>query len=152
LAGNAKNYKNNTGVGAGSLCGSIYNKDRVDNTAVGHEAGYYGANSNTAVGARAGRYSKGDRNVFLGAETGDLSETGSDNIFIGYRAKVLSGEGTWQEQVEHNNSIVIGTNAQATKSNQVVIGNSTQTEMIVLGNKLLKFNSDRTVTWETITT
>lgn len=152
LAGSAKNYKNNTGVGAGSLYGGVGDNDRVDNTAVGHEAGYYGKNSNTAVGARAGRYSKGDRNVFLGAETGDLSETGSDNILIGYRAKVLSGEGTWQKPVEHNNSIVIGANAQATKSNQVVIGNSSQTEMIVLGNKLLKFNSDGSVTWETITT
>jgi hypothetical protein len=149
LGAKAKDYNDNTAVGANAMGGNIDDTiSRERNVAVGYEACHYGVKENVAVGHRADRYTKGSNNVAVGNNTGDISETGNNNVLIGSNAKIKSGEGTWQSQVEHNNTIVIGANAVGTKSNQVVIGNAQQTEVILLGNKRIIFNADGTVTWE----
>lgn len=151
LGARAKDYKDNTAVGANAMGGNIDDAiSRERNVAVGYEACHYGEKDNVAVGYRADRYTKGSNNVAIGNNTGDSSETGSNNVLIGSNAKIKSGEGTWQSPVEHSNTIVIGANAIAKKSNQVVIGNAQQTEVILLGNKRIIFNSDGTVSWESI--
>lgn len=149
LGANATHYMDNTAIGKDAASGDISgNKER--NVSVGVEAGYYNGLDNVAIGYRADRYSRGSNNVYIGANTGDITETGNNNVIIGKEAKIYSGTGTSSNRAQHDNTIVIGFRAKANKSNQVVIGNKNQTEFIVLGNKKLNFNSDGTVTWEEV--
>lgn len=148
LHSSAVNYRRNTVVGKSAAEGSIGDNDKNNIVAVGFESAYYEKENTVAVGYRAGRYSKGTNNVFIGASTGDITETGEGNVIIGHGAKVYSGEGTWDNQVTHNRSIVIGADAVATDSNQIVIGHPAHQNVCFIMGKKLIFNDNGTVTWE----
>lgn len=78
-----------------------------------------------------------EESVAVGHEAGHNS--GSRNICIGAYAD------TYNQDVV--NSVVVGYSQRASESNEVRIGNK-ETTTVVLGNKLLHFNSDGTVTWD----
>lgn len=147
----------NTAVGEDSLM-AIGGGSR--NVAVGCRAmqSQTDGNDNVAIGALSRYWSDADkptgsRNVCIGARSGDSSENGNDCVHIGYSAK-NSTNGL-------NNTIVIGSNAQATKENQTVIGNGETEETLIRGDLVVRgidgvrrriiFNSDNTCSWETIT-
>lgn len=94
-------------------------------TVVGYEAGSYGNQKNTYIGYKAGRYCKGSNNIMVGADNG-----GSVN--------------------QLNDVILLGNNIKASKDGQMILGSTTQTEVVLLGNKKLIFNEDGSVTWEQI--
>lgn len=149
MSGNAANYRHNTVIGKDAAKG-FNSKDRNNIVAVGVESAYYDNENTVAVGYKAGRYSRGSNNVFVGASTGDITETGESNVIIGHGAKIRSGEGTWDNQATHNRSIVIGADAVATGSNQIVIGHPTHQNVCIIMGKKLIFNDDGTVTWESV--
>ena len=91
-----------------------------NNTAVGSEAHKSVWNSNAADNVAIGRnallsVSNGSNNVALGSSAAQNITTGSNNIFIGNAADALGGV---------TGSIVIGSEAQASADNQIVIGSS----------------------------
>ncbi|MBO7171785.1 MAG: hypothetical protein J6V52_02375 [Bacteroidaceae bacterium] len=149
MIGTALNYIDNTSLGYYSMAGSRDNAtERLRNTSIGYESGYYSAEDNVSIGYRANRYNKGSKNIYIGSYSGGMGSPvngGDQNIVIGYLAEIKNGS-----EPSFSNTIAIGSQIKATKSNQVVIGNKFQTELIVLGNKLLKFNEDGTVTWEDV--
>jgi hypothetical protein len=82
--------------------------------------------SNTFVGPNAGTLNtSGATNTFVGTGAGQTNLTGSGNTIIGAGANVGAPDLT--------NAIAIGGLAQATKSNQVVLGNSSVTETLLQG-------------------
>ena len=84
-----------------------------------------------------------NNNVAVGANSLVDAESGSENnVAIGYNA--LS------TQKQYKNCIAIGKDADCTKNNQMVLGSSAITEVVLMGDKKLIFNSDGTVTWESI--
>lgn len=135
-----------------------------DNVAIGHSAMFGSSSSsayyNVVIGANAGNKLKSHRSTFVGYQAGyDIGgdananygntmigfntkgkSDGYDNTCVGKQADFTSGK---------HNSIAIGANAVATKSNQAVIGNANVTEF-VLGSKKIIFNEDGTVSWETV--
>lgn len=143
------NIKRNIAIGTQALLGN--QNDSEDNVAIGYRAlGSNPSKQNVALGTKAGYYLRGIRNVVIGHNAqSQLYCTGNDNTVIGADAKVYVAGGTSENPVIINNSIAIGKGANATKSNQCVIGNA-QVEEFVLGNKKIVFNNDNTVTWETI--
>lgn len=68
----------------------------------------------------------GNNNVALGASAGRSLVNGDDNIFIGHQAD-LTGSST------KNNRIVIGVGVESTTDNQIIIGDSTHTSVIIAG-------------------
>lgn len=116
--------RNNTGssnVAIGAFALNGINSDSYD------PENLKSVSNNVAVGV----------NSLVDAESGSLN-----NVAIGYNA--LSTQKTY------SNCIAIGKDADCTKDNQMVLGSSAITEIVVMGNKKLKFNNDGTVTWETI--
>lgn len=119
---------NTTGNGnTGCGCRALQNNTAgTNNTAVGVSALYNCTTGymNNAVGSQAGNSVTTDtRCNFFGR---DADKNTSDII---------------------DNSMALGHSAKVTKSNQVVIGNSSVEEFI-FGNKKIIFNSDGTVLWE----
>ena len=103
------------------------------NTAVGEGAfctvttGQY----NTVVGWQAGLgLSSGSGNTYLGTYAGvtptiaNANVSGSNNTFVGYFAGPASGS-------QFSNSTALGYNALVTASNQIVLGNSSVTQLVV---------------------
>jgi len=122
----------NTAIGNSALC---YNSTCDDNTAIGRVALFYNTGAyNTAIGSATlslnttgnGNTAIGDYvlycntigigNTALGSGSLLANVTGNFNTAIGYYADVSSNTLT--------NTTVIGSQAQATESNQVIIGNS----------------------------
>lgn len=83
--------------------------------------------NNTAIGA----------NALVNAESGS-----NNNTAVGHNAM--------STRKQYENCIAIGKDADCTKNNQMVLGSSAITEVVLMGNKKLIFNSDGTVTWEEI--
>lgn len=142
--------------------GAMYNGQLVeDNVAIGHYALTGSASSsnskrNVAIGKNAGWYAYGQDNVYIGYQAGYKNRNTNGNVCIGKNA--YGGESGNHntcigEESGHatgiNNSTAIGYYAQATKSNQMVIGNKNVTEYIFAGKRLI-FNNDGTVTWEAV--
>lgn len=116
------------------------NKTGERNVAIGSASMYYGSN-----------IPSGSKNTAIGYGAGDSNGTGSENVAIGYWAK--NGENNF------NNCIAIGRNANNTKSNQAVIGNTSIIENIIYGDLIIQqggvkrklvFNVDGTITWVTV--
>lgn len=122
--------------------------------------------NNVAVGCWAmKRNNSGSRNVAIGAYSlhGDREAFDADNLLnvndiiaIGYNAIRYIKDGAHDVIAIGNNTdikrggfnqIVIGNSAKSTKDNQMVLGTNTIEEVIIAG-KIIKFNSDGTVTWE----
>lgn len=98
--------------------------------------------SNIAIGASVARSITGvDDSIMVGSYAGVNMSGSKHNIAIGNRSGVTSGV--------TNNCIVIGNDASATENKQIVIGTSAQ-ESVVIAGKRINFNSDGTVTWESL--
>jgi hypothetical protein len=117
--------------------------------AIGNNTTPRGGSYQVAVGSSALFYSTGRFNTAVGHQAGygknGKNNSGEYNTCVGIQSNCYSED--VNEPV--SNSIALGANARATKSNQCVIGNSDVTEF-VLGNKKLIFNNDNTVKWEII--
>lgn len=138
------NIKENIAMGTAAMADNTDTSYR--NVAIGVEAGSYAANENTHVGYRAGYYTKGNGNTSIGHKAmSDVFNTGDNNIAIGNGAGTKADNSSSTNIVTINNSIAIGTNVKAKASNQVVIGDSSQT--IILGSKRLIFNNDGSISW-----
>ena len=139
--------------------GAMYNGTLVeDNVVIGHYAltgSTSSSNSkrNVAIGKSAGSYSYGQDNVFVGYQAGYRCQNTNGNVCIGKNAygsdsgdhnTCVGEQASFASGV--SNSSAIGYNAQATKSNQMIIGNENVTEVIIAG-KVITFNADGTVTW-----
>lgn len=122
----------NTALGYRSL---YNNTSGIDNVAVGYQALFTHTTgfSNVAVGLDA-LYSNtsGGQNVALGfqagytATGGNANVTGSNNTWVGYQ----SGPGT---STQLSNSTALGYQALNTASNQVSLGNSSVTSVVING-------------------
>ena len=121
---------NNTAVGVSTL---FLNTSGTANTALGSTALYNNttANQGVAVGSAA-LYDNttGARNVAVGYNAGynpDVTlATNSNSVFVGPNAN-SSADGL-------DNVIALGSASQATKSNQVVLGNTSIVETLLRGN------------------
>ena len=143
--------KNNVAIGWGSLSETA-SSATSESVAVGHESGHYSGGSSTNIGFMAGYYNRGNSNACLGYRAGgQLYINGNNNVFLGTHSGINNTGGTAQNPVVVNNSICIGYNVKADQSNQMKLGSSDITQVIICGNKQLNFNSDGTVTWEELT-
>jgi len=118
----------NTAVGNSSMTNNITGGD---NTAVGHFSLTSNTGSdNVAVGFEAlSSNTSGSRNTAIGYRTGKVgtaNTTGTNNTFVGYGAKT-NGSG-------YTNSTALGSDAEITASNQIVLG--TTTETVVIPNQI----------------
>jgi trimeric autotransporter adhesin len=118
--------------------------DGLDNTLVGVEAGsqnLVSGSQNTMVGKRAGIYSAGDANTLIGMSAGAVNQ-GNNNTFIGEQAGGMNSSGTNNTYVGSgsagsstiSNASVLGAGAVAMVDNQVVLGNTSVTEVLTTGN------------------
>lgn len=171
-----KKGENNVSIGADSMLaikkandciaigkGAMYNGELVeDNVAIGHYALTGSATSenskrNVVVGKNAGWHCYGQNNTFMGYQAGYMCKNTNGNTCIGKNAyggesgnhNTCIGEGT-EFASGSNNSTAVGYGAKTTKSNQMVFGNGSVSEVVFCGNKKINFNTDGTVTWETI--
>lgn len=139
----------NRNVAIGSAALGELQSGASDNVALGDHACNYSNANNVGVGSKACYWTRGKGNVCVGYYAqGAPWITGDNNIAIGNHSQ-CGTPGTADDPMIINNAIAIGYNANATKSNQVVIGNKDNTEF-VLGTKKLIFNADNSISWETI--
>jgi hypothetical protein len=133
--GSAALYDNTTGYlnTANGVNALTYNIGGIYNTADGADTLYSNTtgNYNTASGYFA-LYSNvgGNYNTAIGSQAGyngsPLLQTMTNSTFLGYGANSSANGIT--------NSMALGNGAQVTKSNQVVIGNTSVTETLLRGN------------------
>lgn len=97
----------------------------------GPQTGHADSDYNIGVGNESMRQvTTGHHNVGIGIEAGSAVTTGTNSVAIGY----LAGSGSsGLHKVDLTNSVCIGYNTYNTKSNQVVIGNSSVTETVLSG-------------------
>ena len=97
-------------------------------------------NENVFVGVSAGQNNTtGHTNIFIGSEAGGANVSGSENIFIGRRTGILTSTiGTDNialgNYIDFNNdvsnTVVIGHDIQATRSNQIILGTNVQNTLV----------------------
>ena len=146
--GGVVNGSDNIAVGHRAL-GQCQAGNAVGNVCIGMESGHYASHGNTDIGYRAGYYLRGNRNVCLGYwACRDLYTSGDDNVFVGYNSGINNTGATAQNLKSVSGSIAIGKGAKVDKSNQMMLGSSDITEVVMCGNKKIIFNNDGTVTWE----
>lgn len=144
-----KNLKRNVVIGAHAMNGAA-DSEAVENTILGYQAGYY---------------NKKNRNTFIGTYAGYKNIGGYNNVGVGYRALHANIEGNHNTAIgplarvinEANRSTAIGYDAEATKSDQVVIGGEGVRETLITGNLIVRgtdgvqrqivFNADGTCSW-----
>jgi hypothetical protein len=106
------------------------------NTAIGEGAfcTISTGNNNTVIGWQAGvGLTSGSGNVYVGNMAGDgvasnyANVSGDNNIYIGN----LAGPGTTSDGPQYSNSIAIGYRAAVTASNQISLGNSATTQVVL---------------------
>lgn len=125
---------NNTSIG---FCSLQRNNVGSDNVAVGYFA-IDGIYDNRFDADNPKSY---NRNVAVGSRSMINAEVNSDdNVAVGYN--------TLSTKKQYRKCIAIGNNVDCTKDNQMVLGSSDITEMVVMGNKRILFNPDGSVTWE----
>ncbi len=79
-------------------------------------------NKNVAVGFSSGSWLSGDNNTVIGDSAGQRIK-GNNNVAIGTKA------GQYYSNTHYTNTIAIGYNTKATKSNQIVLGNASSKEL-----------------------
>jgi hypothetical protein len=119
----------NTAVGANALNKNVTG---TANVAIGQGAMAEG-NASGSENAAVGYYSlrdlvNGNYNTALGSLSGFIPTSGSQNTFIG-----ASAGNNASQKLDPENSTAIGYGAYTTKSNQVVLGNSTVSETVLRG-------------------
>lgn len=149
----------NFALGVGALG---YGKKLVSNVAIGSNAQTGSAESeaanNIAIGKMANYNCIANENVAIGYMAGYSNRTGKNNVFIGSNAynvapgnyNVFVGSGAYNVAAGCTDSIGIGHAARPTKSNQMMLGGTMITEVVLCGNKKINFNEDGTVTWEAL--
>ena len=134
----------NVAIGMNSLNSGSSNTENIQN--------------NVSIGKNAGYYTKANGNTFIGYQAGYRNKTGSSNVMIGSNTfgsdggngNTLIGTGI-SSTTSLAFSIGLGYQATPTKNQQMMLGGSTITEVVMCGNKKIKFNNDGTVTWEQLT-
>ena len=134
--GNEANVSGNSGVAVGNQSGAAKNAVAVGNNAkakgeaivaIGQNAGLTSDaiidNTNTRaimMGVNAGRGAQDiNDSILIGYDAGkNLGATGNNNVAIGKNAQ----KGTSVKRIIANDSVVLGTEGQATKDNAVAIG------------------------------
>ena len=113
------------------------------------------ANDTIAIGKQAleatGKNLKFNYNVCIGNSAGySNTKDGAYSVIIGYNACKNIGTNNVcigaNSNASGNNSIVIGANANSDSDDSIVIGTNQGT--VRIGGKLIKFNSDKSITWE----
>ena len=133
--------EHNVAIGENALKGNADSNSKY-NVAIGSYAGYYCDKSyNVFIGRNAGYKSRGIKNVAIGDSAYKTNQDGQENTCVGVSSDTNDGV---------INSIAIGYNVKATKSNQCMIGNESVTEVVLAGKKIT-FNADHTVTWGDVT-
>ena len=137
----------NTAVGEDSL---MTTGDGNSNTAIGCRAmqSAIGGSNNVAIGQGSCYWSdefhpSGSNNTAIGAHSGSSKGNGSNNISIGYFAK---------PNADLNNTIVIGNEISANADGEMILGDTHTSTIIMVHNgikKVLVFNNDGTITWQT---
>lgn len=121
------NGSNNTliGVTAGQAITS-----GIRNTCVGNNAGFALTTQSNCVfiGGSSGNGTTGTQNTAIGVFSAFSLTSGTQNTFIGYTAGHTGQLGTV------TNCVGIGTGVVTTKSNQIIIGNASNTETLLRGN------------------
>ena len=104
------------------------------NAYIGYRAGMASTGTaNTGIGTYAlGTLTSGANNVAVGHGAGQSMLTGGTNTCIGYNA----GNNA-RQKTDAANSTAIGNGAYTTASNQVVIGNSTVTDTVLRGPRVV---------------
>lgn len=103
------------------------------NVALGRQALFgYAGSYGTATGSLALRDAVGANNTATGFSAGLGVTSGSNGTYIGYRA------GDVGQEPDAHNVIVIGANAVATRSNQIVLGTAAQDEVVLFGATLFR--------------
>lgn len=142
-----------TGIGGvylGTYAGG-YSADADRTTVVGTEAlgGLSYGDDNTIGGYRSGHILTGARNTAWGSESLRLATTGSGNSTFGFSAGSQITSGTDNTFVGRSagsdalqvadvvNSIAIGASTYTTKSNQVILGNTSITETLLRGQVIV---------------
>ena len=151
--------KSNIAIGVGSCSNGF---DMIGNIALGNFALHGVTDSEAedciAIGRMAGYNNQSDNNIYIGHLAGYSNKTGKNNVFVGsdttYSAtgdyNVFLGSGAYNTAAGSRDSIGIGHAARPSKSNQMVLGGTMITEVVFCGNKKISFNTDGTVTWESI--
>jgi collagen type VII alpha len=145
---------NNTAVGAGTMSGAT----GANNTCVGSNgmSGGSGGNNNVGVGYLVLNAATGDYNVAVGNSSLVELTTGTCNTAIGHEAGVNPGGPVTLATQDHctflgyganasvdslTNSTAVGSLAQVTKSNQIVLGDPNVTEVLINGTALTAASS-----------
>ena len=135
------------------------------NIAIGSDSLYMLKNASDVISIGKASFGQGSaegqteahRSVAIGTDTFKGQHPASvikESVAVGYKAGYNSGSrnvclgafsNTFNQDV--TNSVVVGYAQQASESNEVRIGNR-ETRVTVLGNRLLRFNADGSVTWE----
>ena len=151
----------NNNIGIGTCAGYGINTGS-DNISIGSDTQYENSNGgkNVSIGFQAQYFGVANQNVAIGYEALNRGGTGGNNVAIGYRGgkKSIGGRNVFvganadadSSTPSVTDSIALGYNCKAKKSNQMVLGSSDITEVVMCGNKKIIFNSDGTVTWEEI--
>lgn len=162
-------------IGRACMGGSTDNVN--NNVCIGRSAGEQASgDSNVCVGTLAG-YKATTGCVFIGDSTGYNHTGGLNNTFIGRnsgKTGTTKTAGNWNTCIgpgtdfENNisKSCAVGYNARADKSNQVVLGNYSETlgdgtvetkvhgDLVVRGtdgvNRRIVFNQDNSISWEVV--
>ena len=127
--------------------GSLYKATEANNNvSIGHNAmkkidATDSIEGNVAIGSYSNYRNNGNKNTCIGFQSGYTNTNGNNNVCIGAKSDVSDGV---------SDSVAIGHDSKATKSNQMVLGSENVTEVIFCGNKKINFNADGTVTWELI--
>lgn len=130
----------NIAIGVNAMA-KVTGSNKMQNVVIGVNAmdNTSGAIGNTAIGYSAAQKVTGNYNVFLGYNAGRSIEYGIGNIIIGKGA---------DHGKNKSFSIIIGYNVTGVNDNEIRIGSSTQTSVVIAG-KVLTFNADGSVTWTT---
>lgn len=145
-------------IGKSAMYNGTYHKGNIAIGAYAYSGkGASQSQYNVAVGMNAGIDANGNGNVLIGHQAGYRFDSAYNCIMIGFNAL---GRGTGYNNVcigdntefadNTNNAIAIGSGVKTTKSNQMVIGNSNISEVVLCGNKKIIFNADGSVTWESL--
>ena len=145
---------NDTAVGSGALAAVTSGSN---NTAIGLNAGTAittgGSENAFGVGA-LGAQTSGSANVGIGNNALNQNTTGTQNVAVGYGAgsnsttpNTTGGQSTFIGVNANNsadaltNTTVIGYNAQATQSNEVMIGNSAVSQVCFAGGRMCWYSA-----------
>ncbi|GAB3988083.1 hypothetical protein GCM10028807_09960 [Spirosoma daeguense] len=121
----------------GGRSAGFNNIDGDGNVFIGTSAGFQSnSTNNTYIGTRSGyNTTTGINNVVVGPFSGSVIQTGSNNVMLGF--------GTQPSNGTIQNSVAIGANARVARNNAIVLGDPTNTSIVVgIGTNAPQFPLD----------